>query len=132
MLIKPSDIGNEVLNMDIVLEEIINNVNEENIAKLTILLADADSKLFDTEKAKIMGVEDDNKEDMELVVKLMMSGLKEDAEKKMQEIQKKKEESAKTFDVKIMDAKKEFRQIGIVADMVKLIIENRKVTKNIN
>lgn len=118
--------------MDKELIGILNDVNEKNIAKVAILLADSDLRVFDAEKAKVLGSGDTNKEDMETVVKFMMSGLKEDAEKKMQEIESKKAEAIKAFDIKIMDAKKDFRQIAIVADMVKLIVENRKAMKDVN
>ena len=109
------------------LVNILNNVDEENIAKLAILLADADAVLFDAERAKLTGVYDASPEEIAEMGSLMMEGKQEEVSKVIAKINSKKEESAKKYDVKIMDAKKEFRQIGIVADMVKLIVENRKV-----
>jgi O6-methylguanine-DNA--protein-cysteine methyltransferase len=113
--------------MDENLKKLLNNINEQSIAKIGELLADADKKLFAMEREKLnTGNIEYTANEKAKITEFAITMQKEAMDKYINELKKEREGKNIDIDLKIMDAKSEFRQVAIVFDTVKLIIENRK------
>jgi O6-methylguanine-DNA--protein-cysteine methyltransferase len=113
--------------MDENLKELLTDVNEQSIAKIGEMLADADKKLFAMEREKIVGENIEyTANEKARITEFAITMQKEAMDKYINEIKKERENQNKDIDLKILDAKSEFRQVAIVFDTVKLIVDNRK------
>ncbi len=110
------------------LKKIVYNVNDENIAKLGVMLATADMQLFEAEKNKAIGA--DTNIDPKIMANFSLNMNPEEMKQYIEKAQATQKEKIKELDIKIMDAKSAYRSIAIVFDTVKLIVENRNVNKN--
>jgi hypothetical protein len=110
------------------LNEIVYNVNDENIAKLGVMLANADMQLFEAEKNKAIGA--GTNIDSKAIANFSLNMNPEEMKQYIEKAQAVQKEKVKELDIKIMDAKSIYRSIAIVFDTVKLIVENRNANKN--
>jgi hypothetical protein len=112
--------------MDEKLKNYLYNINEKNIAELGEMLADADAKLFESEKNKLTGMAlDFTDEEKKMISELAIAQKKDEMEKYIKQVKENRMVSMKDFDNNIHDAKAKFRQIAITFDTVKLIVDNK-------
>ena len=106
------------------IEEILFNPTNENIAKLGIMLADADRKLMEIEIEKIKNISTVNNEERIQKLEKMALVLNKDEfaayKKKLDE-----NNDNNVLESAFLEAKAEYREIGIAFDTLRLIVQNK-------
>ena len=106
------------------IEEILFNPTNENIAKLGIMLADADRKLMEIEIEKIKNKGAVNSEEKIQKLEKMALVLNKDEftayKKKLDE-----NNDSAILESAFLEAKAEYREIGIAFDTLRLIVQNK-------
>lgn len=114
-------------NINEEIDEMLWNINDECIAKLGTRLIDADSEMFAAEKERMLFRPNDfTDSEKQKIAELTINLKKDEADKYIKELQKEKMGAVQQLDINIINAKLEFRKIGIMFDTIKLIVENRK------
>ena len=106
------------------IEEILFNPTNENIAKLGIMLADADKKLMEIEIEKIKNKGAvNNEERIQKLEKMALVLNKEEStayKKKLDE-----NNDSGILESAFLEAKAEYREIAIAFDTIKMIVQNK-------
>ena len=106
------------------IEEILFNPTNENIAKLGIMLADADKKLMEIEIEKIKNKSDINSDDK--IKKLEKMALVLNKEEFTAYKKKLDENNGNAIlESAFLEAKADYRELAIAFDTVRLIVQNK-------
>jgi len=112
--------------MDEKIKNILYNLDEENIAKLGEMLADADNESMQAELARLEAQQMITAPiDQSIFADMAKTVSPKDISKLMEGIQAERQKQLQIAEKNNLVVKAKFRQIGIVFDTAKLIVQNR-------
>lgn len=118
--------------VDEIYREFLNNVNESNFAKCTELMMDADKALLEAEITKEKAAMAVNGPiDQEVIKALSLQNSGEEIKKLMDDIKKKKIDTANEETLNYMIKKADYRQAAMCYEAMKTIIEIKKFNSDV-
>jgi len=108
------------------IKNILFNVTDENIAKMGIILADADNELMQTEIAKANAQMNMSAPvDASILGDLGRAMNPKDIQNAMNDLNKQREQAVKDAEKALLKCKANYRTIAIAFDTLKLIVQNK-------
>ena len=110
------------------IEKILYNVTDENIAKMGIMLADADKNLMNAEISLAIAKQNISAPiDQSILGELGKAMTPKDIQNAMNDLNKQRELAVKDAEKKVLASKSEYRTIAIAFDTLKLIVQNKSI-----